>query len=257
MRRRRRVARPGRGPARGRWPVRARSPNPRPPACSDPTPAEALEATRRIAPETLSESRVSDPDAGLADGRGHRRRRGGRHARRRPAGRPGRRIRPGPGHRRAVHAARSPRRGRHGHRLPGRAVPAGPAAGGAEADQGRHGLADRPGPVRRRTPGPGDDGPPQHRPGLRRRGHRRRPAVLRHGVRPGRPDHRLLRPAPAAGRRPARAVRRGLPGGAARPPEGDHPPRPQALQRDGHRGRRPAHAQGDRLRRGQGDRVRA
>ena len=49
----------------------------------------------------------------------------------------------------------------------------------------------------------------------------------------------------------------GLPGGAARPPEGDHPPRPQAQQRAGHRGRRPAHAQGHRLRRRQGDRIQA
>ena len=35
--------------------------------------------------------------------------------------------------------------------------------------------------------------------------------------------------------RAAGAVRPGLPGGAARPPEGDHPPRPQALQRPGRR----------------------
>ena len=39
-------------------------------------------------------------------------------------------------------------------------------------------------------------------------------------------DQNHLTPAAAAG-----AVRPGLPGGAARPPEGDHPPRPQALQR--------------------------
>ena len=50
----------------------------------------------------------------------------------------------------------------------------GPPPGRPQADQGRHGLADRPGPVRRRTPGAGVDGPPQHRPGLRRRHHRGR-----------------------------------------------------------------------------------
>ena len=33
--------------------------------------------------------------------------------------------------------------------------------------------------------------------------------------------------------RAAGAVRPGLPGGAARPPEGDHPPRPQAVERPG------------------------
>ena len=38
-------------------------------------------------------------------------------------------------------------------------------------------------------------------------------------------------------------------------PEGDHSPRPQALECDGHRGRRPPDSQGHRLRRGQGDRV--
>ena len=43
----------------------------------------------------------------------------------------------------------------------------------------------------------------------------------------------------------------------ARPPEGDHPPRHQAVQRAGHAPRRPAGAQGDRLRRRQGDRPAA
>ena len=84
-----------------------------------------------------------------------------------------------------------------------------------------------------------------------------RPAVLRDGAGQGRADHRVLRPAAALGAGPAGAVRRRLPGGAARPPEGDHPPRPEARQRAGHRGRRPADAQGHRLRRGQGDRVQA
>ena len=113
------------------------------------------------------------------------------------------------------------------------------------------------GPVRRRAAGPGPDGPPEHRPHLRRRRHPGRPAVLRHGAGQGRAAHRLLRRAAAAGAGPAGAVRGGLPGGAARPPEGDHPPRPQAGQRAGHGGGRPADAEGDRLRRGQGDRAEA
>ena len=85
-------------------------------------------------------------------------------------------------HRRPVHAARGHRRGGHGHRLPGRASRTGQAAGGAQADQDRHGLACGAGPVRRRAAGPGDDGPPQHRPHLRWRRHNGRPAVLRHGA---------------------------------------------------------------------------
>ena len=107
-------------------------------------------------------------------------------------------------------------------------IRAGQAPGGAQADQDRHGLARGPGPVRRRTPGAGPDGPPQHRPRLRRRHHRGRPAVLRDGAGQRRADHRVLRPQAAAGPGSAGAVRRRLPGGAARPPEGDHPPRPQA-----------------------------
>ena len=118
----------------------------------------------------------------------------------------------------------------------------GQAAGGAQADQDRHGLARGAGPVRRRAAGAGLDGPPQHRPRLRRRHHRGRPAVLRDGAGERRADHRLLRPPAAPGPGPAGVVRRRLPGGATRPPEGDHPPRPEAQQRDGHRGRRPAHA---------------
>ena len=53
--------------------------------------------------------------------------------------------------------------------------------------------------------------------------------------------------------RAAGAVRPRLPGGAARPPEGDHPPRPEAVEHPGHALRRQAGAQGDRLRRRQGD----
>ena len=51
---------------------------------------------------------------------------------------------------------------------------AGPAPGRPEADQAGHGLAERPGPVRVGAPGPGPDGPPEHRQGPRRRHHRRR-----------------------------------------------------------------------------------
>ena len=53
----------------------------------------------------------------------------------------------------------------------------------------------------------------------------------------------------------AGAVRADLPGGAARASEGHRPPRPEAGQHPGHDHRRQAGAQGDRLRRGQGDRA--
>ena len=152
-------------------------------------------------------------------------------------------------------AAGSPRRGRHGHRLPGGSDRTGQAAGGAQADQDRHGLAGGAGPVRRRAAGAGLDGPPQYRPRVRRRHHRGRPAVLRDGAGERRADHRLLRSPAAPGAGPTGVVRLGLPGGAARPPEGDHPPRLEAQQCDGHRGGRPADAEGHRLRRRQGDGI--
>ena len=52
-------------------------------------------------------------------------------------------------------------------------------------------------PVRGRAAGAGADGPSQHRQGARRRRHRSGPALLRDGTGPRRPDHRVLRPAPA------------------------------------------------------------
>ena len=145
-----------------------------PAGMSEPTSPETLEATR--ASVAGNASPVGTGDRGTQTGRHDL------HDRGRPAGRPPRRIRRGPGHRRPVHAARSPRRGGDGHRLPGRADRAGQAAGGAQADQDRHGLAGRAGPVRRRAAGAGPDGPPQHRPRLRRRHHRGRSAVLRDGA---------------------------------------------------------------------------
>ena len=65
-------------------------------------------------------------------------------------------------------------------------------------------------------------------------------------------DENKLTPARTAG-----ALHPGLPGDPARPSEGDHPPRHQAVQRAGDALRRQAGAQGDRLRRGQGDRAAA
>ncbi len=85
-------------------------------------------------------------------------------------------------HRRPVHAGRGDRRGGHGLGVSGQPDRAGQASGGAQADQDGDGFAGRAGPVRRRAAGPGADGPPEHRPHLRRRPHPGRPAVLRHGA---------------------------------------------------------------------------
>ena len=155
--------------------------------------------------------------------------------------------------RRPLQAARGDRRRRDGHGLEGRANAAGSANGGAEAHQGGDGLEDRPVAVRGGAAGPGPDGAPEHRQGARRRHDRERPAVLRHGVRQGRPLHPLLRRRPPDHRPAPRALRAGLPGRPARPHQGRDPPRPEAQQHPGLPVRRPAGAEGDRLRSGQGD----
>ena len=70
---------------------------------------------------------------------------------------------------------------------------AGPPQRGPQAHQAGHGHAAGALAVRGRAAGPGPDGPSQHRQGARRRHDRGGPAVLRHGVRQGRADHRVLR----------------------------------------------------------------
>ena len=69
--------------------------------------------------------------------------------------------------------------------------------------------------------------------------------LLRDGTGAGHPDHRLLRPEQARHQGTARSVHPGLPGHPARAPEGDHPPRHQAVEHPGHAARRRAGAQGD------------
>ena len=135
---------------------------------------------------------------------------------------------------------------------------AGPPQGRPEGHQAGHGHAAGDRPLRGRAAGPGADGPSEHRQGARRRARPTsgRPYFVMELVK-GVPiteycDEHHLTPRAAAG-----AVRPGLPGGAARPPEGHHPPRPQAVQRPGHAARRQAGAEGDRLRRRQGDRPAA
>ena len=82
-----------------------------------------------------------------------------------------------------------------------------------------------------------------------------RPAVLRDGTGQGRAHHPVLRRAEAHPAAATRIVRAGVPRHPARPPEGHHPPRHQAVERAGGAVRRPAGAEGDRLRRGQGRRA--
>ena len=113
---------------------------------------------------------------------------------------------------------------------------AGPPQGGAEDHQAGHGHAAGDRPLRGRAAGAGADGPPEHRQGARRRRDRRRagPYFVMELVQ-GVPITRVLRREPADAAAAAGAVRAGLPGGAARASEGDHPPRPQAVERPGRR----------------------
>ena len=119
---------------------------------------------------------------------------------------------------------------------PSRRAPS--AAGRAQGHQAGHGH--RPGhrPVRGRAPGAGDDGPSRHRQGLRRRHDRQagRPyfvmeLVTRRCRSPTTATESTL-PLPRA----AGAVRPGLPRRVQHAHQkGDHPPRPQAVERPGRR----------------------
>ena len=127
-----------------------------------------------------------------------------------------------------------------------------PPAGGPEGHQGRHGHRAGRRPVRGRAPGPGPDGPPGDCHGLRRREHAGRPPLLRDGVREGRADHDVLRPPAAHDRGTPESVHAGLRGRPACPPEGHHPPGPEALERARDDPGRPPGAEDHRLRRGEG-----
>ena len=80
-----------------------------------------------------------------------------------------------------------------------------------------------------------------------------RPAVLRDGAGQGRADHRVLRPNDLSTEERLKLFIDVCQRGAARSPEGDHPPRHQALEHPGDAARRQAGAEGHRLRRRQGD----
>ena len=108
--------------------------------------------------------------------------------------------------------------------------------------------------LRGRAPGAGADGPPEHRQGVRRRRDAGGPAVLRDGVRAG--ACRSPSTATSTGltmQERLRVVHAGLRGRAARASEGDHPPRPEAIEHAGGGAERQADAQDHRLRRRQGD----
>ena len=86
---------------------------------------------------------------------------------------------------------------------------------------------------------------------------RRRPALLRDGVRAGHSADEVLRSASARDRRAPAPVPPDLRGRAARASEGRDPSRPEAGQPAGRRSRRTAVAEGDRLRHRQGGRARS
>ncbi len=199
-----------------------------PPSSTPPAPATtrcAAKSNRCL--RAHEDGRQSAPDQRLrrygriARGRGHRGR---------ARGPPGRSV-----------SRRPARSGHGGMGTVYRAVRADAAvrqAGRAQGDQARHGHRRHAAPV----PGRAADARParssEHRAAARRRQHRRRPAVLRHGVRRGRADRRLLRR--ANGSRSASALRlfqHGVRSGAARAPEPGRPSRPQAGQHPGRRRR--------------------
>jgi len=75
----------------------------------------------------------------------------------------------GPGTQIGPYSCVEARRGRHGDRLPGRTAEADPPASRAQDHQIGHGLGSCHRPLRGRAPGADDDGPPEHRQGVRRR----------------------------------------------------------------------------------------
>ena len=155
---------------------------------------------------------------------------------------------------RPLQAAAADRRRRLRRRLHGRAGGAGPPQGGAQDHQAGHGHQRSRRPLRSGTTGPGADGSSQHRqecstPGRPRVG---RPYFVMELVK-GIPITEYCDKNNSVDRQATRAVHRRLPGRSARPPKGSHPPRPQTVEHAGHAARRPARAQGDRLRCLQGD----
>ena len=120
--------------------------------------AEAAAETRTATAESVENVQTSDLGMRLADEALTREK--GWRCRRRPSTR----RRRGPNAQQNASRTRSLRAGTRcskplarGGWAPstGRAIAAGQAASRAQADQGRHGLAGRPGPVRRRAPGAG------------------------------------------------------------------------------------------------------
>ncbi len=138
-----------------------------------------------------------------------------------------------PGTDRPLQVVTAAGRRRDGHGLPGPTGHAGQTPCGDQDRQGRHGYAAGHCPVRTGTSGTGPDGSPPYRQGTRRGDHIHGPAVLRHGVGQGHPDHPVLRPRTPHDEAAFGAIPAGLPGGAARASERNHPPRPQAVERAG------------------------
>ena len=143
------------------------------------------------------------------------------------------------------------RRRRHGRRLPRRARR--PRQRRRHQDPARRlALARAARALRRRAAHARPAQPPLHRAAVRRRLAPRRHAVVRHGVRRGRPLTDYCRSHGSSHRGAARALPRGVRGGAARPRARRHPPRPQALEHPGD-GRR--HGEAARLRHRQASRA--
>ena len=104
------------------------------------------------------------------------------------------------------------------------------AAGRAQAHQARHGYGRGAAPLPERAADPRRLRSPEHRAAARRRYDRRRPSVLRHGVRRGPADRRVLRPECPRRHRTTPAFSPGVRRGLLRAPPRRHSSRPEAAR---------------------------
>ena len=118
-----------------------------------------------------------------------------------------------------------------------------------------HQAGDR--ALRSRASGAGDDGPFEHRQGVRRGRDGVGPALLRDGADQRCAHPRILRHEEARHRRATEALQQGVPRDPARAPERHHSPGHQAVERARHAARRGPGSEGDRLRHREGHENRA
>ena len=136
---------------------------------------------------------------------------------------------------RPVQAAAADRRRGHGLGLHGRADRAGRATRRSENHQAGDGHQSGDRPFRGRAASTGDDGSSEHRQSAGCRNDQLRSSLLCDGTGSRRSDHAVLRRTSADAATAIGVVLAGLPGRSARPSEGNHSPRHQAVERAGRR----------------------